>query len=89
MEIRIGTVTHYFNRISVAVLKLSGELRVGDKVLFLGRTTDFTQAVTSMEIEHHKIATAGSGMEVAVKVADTVHCGDEVYKIVESEQVGA
>jgi len=85
MEIRIGTVTHYYNRISVAVLELSGELRVGDKILILGRMTDFTQVVTSMEIEHHKMQSVGPGMEVALKVADSVHNGDEVYKIVESE----
>jgi len=85
MEIRIGTVTHYFNRISVAVLKLSGELKVGDKILLLGRTTDFTQVVTSMEIEHRKVPAVSPGMEVALKVADSVRNGDEVYKIVESE----
>ena len=85
MEIRIGTVTHYFDRISVAVLKLSGELKVGDKILILGRTTDFTQTVTSMEIDHHKVEGVGKGMEVALKVADSVHSGDEVYKIIEGE----
>jgi hypothetical protein len=85
MEIRIGTVTHYFNRISVAVLKLTGELKVGDKILILGRSTDFVQVVTSMEIEHRKVPAVGPGMEVALKVADSVRRGDEVYKIVESE----
>ncbi len=85
MEIRIGTVTHYYNHISVAVLELSGELKVGDKILILGRTTDFTQVVTSMEIEHHKVSAVGPGMEVALKVADSVRRGDEIYKIVEDE----
>ena len=85
MEIRIGTVTHYYNRISVAVLELSGELKVGDKILIMGRTTDFTQVVTSMEIEHRKMQAVMPGMEVALKVADTVRSGDEVYKIVEDE----
>lgn len=85
MEILIGTVTHYYNRISVAVLKLSGDLNVGDKILILGRSTDFIQVVTSMEIEHRKVPTVSPGMEVALKVADSVRSGDEVYKIVESE----
>jgi len=85
MEIRIGTVTHYYNRISVAVLNLSGELKVGDKILILGRTTDLVQVVTSMEIEHRKVPSVGPGMEVALKVAESVRSGDEVYKIVESE----
>jgi UPF0176 protein len=85
MEIRVGTVTHYYNRISVAVLKLTGELKVGDKILILGRTTDLVQVVTSMEIEHHKVQIVSPGMEVALKVADSVRSGDEVYKIIESE----
>jgi UPF0176 protein len=85
MEIRIGTVTHYYNRISVAVLKLSGELKVGDKILILGRTTDIVQVVTSMEIEHRKVSAVSPGMEVALKVADSVRSGDEVYKIEDSE----
>jgi len=85
MEILIGTVTHYYNRISVAVLNLSGALKVGDKILILGRSTDFVQVVTSMEIEHRKVPAVSPGMEVALKVADSVRSGDEVYKIVESE----
>jgi len=85
MEILIGTVTHYYNRISVAVLNLSGALKVGDKILILGRSTDFVQVVTSMEIEHRKVPSVSPGMEVALKVADSVRSGDEVYKIVESE----
>lgn len=85
MEIQVGRVTHYYNRISVAVLTLSGDLKVGDKIEILGKTTEFSQVVTSMEIEHRKIQSATAGMEVALKVADTVRKGDIVYKIVDSE----
>jgi translation elongation factor EF-1alpha len=74
-------VTHFYNRISVAVLELSGELAVGDKILILGRTTDLTQQVFSMEIEHQKVHTVGPGMDVALKVAEPVRPGDIVYKI--------
>lgn len=85
MEIQVGRVTHYYNRISVAVLTLSGDLKVGDKIEILGKNTEFSQVVTSMEIEHRKIQSATAGMEVALKVADTVRKGDIVYKIVEDE----
>lgn len=85
MEIQVGRVTHYYNRISVAVVTLSGDLKVGDKIEILGKTTEFSQVVTSMEIEHRKIQSATAGMEVALKVADTVRKGDIVYKIVEDE----
>jgi len=85
MEVRIGKVNHYYNRISVAVLELSGELQIGDKILILGRTTELTQVVTSMEIEHRKMQKVGPGMDVALKVAEPVRKGDMVYKVVESE----
>jgi len=85
MDVRVGKVTHYYNRIGVAVLELSGDLAVGDKILILGRTTDLTQAVTSMEIEHAKVQTVNPGMEVALKVAEPVRSGDIVYKITENE----
>lgn len=82
MELLIGRVTHYFTHIGVAVLELTGEMQVGDLILILGHTTDLTQHVESMEIEHHKIRTAGPGMEVALQVPEPVRAGDKVYKVV-------
>jgi translation elongation factor EF-1alpha len=81
MDILIGKVTHYYNRISVAVVELAGELSVGDRIAILGHTTEFTQPVESLEIEHHKIEKAGSGQEVALKVWEAVRTGDLVYKV--------
>ena len=80
MDIRVGKVTHYFNRISVAVLDLTGELTVGDTIHILGRITDFDQRVSSMEIEHTKIQSAGPGTEVALMVIEPVRKGDTVFK---------
>jgi hypothetical protein len=82
MDVRVATVTHYYNRIGVAVLQLSGDLNVGDTISILGHTTDFTQEVLSMEIEHQKIQSAGSNLEVALKVMGPVREGDKVYKVV-------
>jgi putative protease len=81
MGAKIGTVTHFFGKIQVAVLDLSAELKVGDQVHFHGSSTDFTQEVTSMQIEHENIDTAGPGSEVALKVKDRVRVGDEVLKV--------
>jgi len=85
METPIGYVTHFYNRISVAVLSLTSHLELGDKVHFLGHTTDFEQNVSSMEIEHNKVTTVGPGDEVALKVIEPVRNGDEIYKIIEAE----
>lgn len=81
MEALIGKVTHYYNHISVAVVELSAELKVGDTILFLGHTTDFTQEVTSLEIEHQKVRSAGPQQEIAVKVNEEVRRGDLVYQV--------
>ena len=72
---------HFYNRIGVAVIDLVDSLRLGDKVHFLGRSTDFQQEVTSMQIEHEAITEAGKGQEVAVKVERRVCNHDKVFKI--------
>jgi len=89
METRIGYVTHYYNRISVAVVSLDHPLNLNDNVLFLGHSTDFTQKVWSMEIEHHKIQSAGAGAEVAIKVVEPVRRGDQVFLVPEKALIGS
>lgn len=85
MEMRIGRVTHFYNRIMVAVLDLSDELKVGDTVHILGHTSDFVQPVRSLEIEHSKVPSAGPGQEVALLVSEPVRRGDAVYKVIAEE----
>jgi len=83
MDIRVGKVTHYYDRIGVAVLDLIGELNVGDTIHINGRSTDFTQRVASLEIEHQKIESAGPKAEVALKLLEPVREGDVIYKVIE------
>ena len=82
---RIGEVIHYYGKISVAVLRLSQVLKIGDSVHFLGRHTDFQQEITSMEIEHQAVSEAKVGEEVAVKVEQRVRRGDTVFRITEEK----
>lgn len=81
METRIGEVTHFYARISVAVLALSGEIHIGDLIHIRGHTTDFIQKVRSMEIDHHPIQSSTASEEIAVKVYQPVRKGDVVFKI--------
>jgi len=81
VEVKIGRVTRFYNRISVAVLELEGNLEIGDRIVILGKTTELTQVVTSMEIEHRKVQSVKPGMDVALKVAEPVRRGDIVYRI--------
>ena len=77
----IGKVSHYFGRIAVAAIELTDQLVVGDTIHILGRTTDFEQVVTSMQIEHENVEVAKAGQSVGIKVADRVRGGDTVYKV--------
>ncbi len=83
MEVEIGKVTHYFSHIGVAVLSLKASLKLGDKIHFLGHSTDFDQRVGSMEIEHHSVVWVKPGDDVAVRVIEPVHEHDIVLRVVE------
>ncbi|MEO0094686.1 MAG: hypothetical protein ABIL46_06455 [candidate division WOR-3 bacterium] len=83
MEKLIGKVTHYFNKIGVAVIELTeDELNVGDTIHIKGHTTDFQQVVNSMQIEHKPIEKAKKGESIGMKVDSVVHEKDQVYKII-------
>jgi putative protease len=77
----IGKVSHYFSRIGVAILELSGALKIGDTIRIVGGETDFTQQVDSMEIDHQKVNVAKKGDSVGIKVVQTAREGYKVYKI--------
>ncbi len=79
----VGTVTHFFKGPSVAVVKVvEGEIAVGDEIHFVGHTSDFTERVTSMEVEHQKVEHAQAGDEVAIQVVERARPHDQVYKII-------
>lgn len=78
----IGEIAHYFGNIEVAVVDLEGSLKVGDQIRVVGgKSTDFTQEVESMEVEHQKIEKAGKGDSVGLKVKEKVREGYKVYKL--------
>lgn len=80
-EQEIGVIEHFFNKISVGIIKLSGELKIGDTIHIKGKHDDFTQAVDSMRIEADTITEAKAGDVVGVKVTQPVHANDKVYKV--------
>ena len=74
----IGKITHYFDKISVAIIELSGVLKVGDRVHIKGHSTDFEQDISSIQIEHEDMKKAKKGDAIGVKVDEKVREGDEV-----------
>ena len=83
-EKQIGTVTHYFSHLSVAVVKVvEDSLAVGDSIHIKGHTSDFSQKIDSMQIEHKTVEKVEAGESAAIKVIDHVREHDEVYKVYE------
>lgn len=80
---KVGTVTHYYDKIGVAVVKLAkADLKVGDKIKLVTLDgTDFTQEVDSMQIEHAAIEIAKAGDEFGLKVEKPVKPKTEVFKV--------
>ncbi|NIO23311.1 MAG: translation elongation factor-like protein [Candidatus Aenigmarchaeota archaeon] len=77
----IGKITHYFTNIGVAVIELEDTLKVGDEISIEGATTNFTQKIESMQIEHENVKEAKKGDSVGLKVSDRVREGDQVFKV--------
>jgi putative protease len=75
----IGQVTHYFSHRSVAAVRSSAPLALGDKIHIRGHTTDLVQNVASMEVEHAKVDRAGPGDDVALEVDDHVRDRDLIF----------
>lgn len=82
---RVGEITHFYDRISVAVIDCTDSIRLGDSLHIFGRLTDLHQKVTSMEIEHEKVDEVGPGQEFALKVDRPVRRGDKVFRLVDEE----
>jgi GTPase len=78
--VKVGNITHFFSKISVAVVELTAPLAVGDHILIKGPTTDFEQVVESMQIEHKNIEKAEAGQSIGMKMAQQVKERDVVYR---------
>ncbi len=76
----IGKVTHYYDKIGVAVIKLQKGLKVGDKVKFEKKDASFEQTIGSMQLEHEQVSEGKKGDEIAVKVDQVAKDGTLVSK---------
>ena len=82
-EIQVGKVLHYFDKAGVAVIQLNNDaLAVGDSIRVMGKTTNFTQKVASLQLEHKQVEKVEAGTELALKVDGKCHRNDTVSKIV-------
>ena len=78
----IGQISHYYGHISVGIILLSDALKVGESIHVKGHSEDFNQPVDSMQIEHANVPEAKAGDSIGIKVAQKVHPGDKVFKVI-------
>ena len=78
----VGKITHYFDKISVAVIELSDTLKQGDTIAIEGHSGEaFEQKVDSMQIEHAPVKTAKKGQAIGLKLAQPVRPIAQVFKV--------
>ncbi len=78
--VEVGHITHFFSKISVAVVELHAPLAVGDRILVKGSSTDFEQVVDSMQIEHQNVQRVEAGQSIGLKMMGQAKERDIVYK---------
>ena len=80
IEKKIGDVTHYYNHLHVATVKITdGELHIGDMIHIEGHTSDFIQKIRSMELEHESVDVARPGDIVGIATDRYARDHDTVY----------
>lgn len=78
---KVGVVSHYYSKLGVGIIKLSGALKKGDKIRFEGNTTNFEQVVSEVQFDHKEIEGGKKGQEVGLKVDEKVRDGDTLYLV--------
>mgnify|MGYP001135964834 CR=1 FL=1 len=80
----IGVVSTYFRKISVAGIEITkGSLEVGDTIHIKGKTSDFTETIKSMQVEHDTVEKVKKGDSIGIKVSNRVRQHDKVFKVTE------
>jgi len=83
-EEQVGVIVKFFAKPSVAAIEItSGSIKAGDLLRYQGHTTDFTEEVTSMEIDNQRVEEAKVGDLVGIKVKERVRENDKVYRVVD------
>jgi putative protease len=83
-EVKVGYVKDYFAKVGVAAIEITeGQLAVGDTIHIKGHTTELTQRVDSIQLEHQTLQRAEPGQLIGVKVRERVRQHDQVFKVTE------
>ena len=84
----IGRVSAFFAHPSAAIIDLTAPLRVGETIYVKGHTTDFQQAVESMQVDRQPVQEGTAGQSIAVQMKERCRKHDVVYKLAGSPLAG-
>ncbi len=80
-EKEIGTVTHFYDKIGVMVVKLTDKVSVGDTIKIKRGDEEIEETIESMQVEHENIEKAKKGDEIAIKITGKTKEGEVVYRV--------
>lgn len=78
-----GVCEGYYEKIEVAIVRVTSPLRVGDSIIFEKPDGLFEQEIKSMQIDRKDINLATTGSEIGLKVLQKPTVGSPVYKVIE------
>ncbi|MBI2612637.1 hypothetical protein HYW59_02400, partial [Candidatus Kaiserbacteria bacterium] len=78
-EKQVGTVTHWYDKLGVAVVKLSGKLAKGARIKVKKGTEEFEDTVSSLQIDHKDVDAAKKGDDAAMKLSQRAKEGSGVF----------
>jgi putative protease len=82
MDIQIAKITHYYDKIAVAVIEVIKQpLKVGDVIKISGHDSEFNQTVSSLQVEHEQVKEITKGESGALKTDKPVKEGDVIYLV--------
>ena len=76
---QVGTVTHWYDKLGVAVVKLTGKLAKGDKIKLKKGDEEFEDTVASLQIDHKDVTSAKKGDDAAIKLSQRAKEGAAVF----------
>jgi hypothetical protein len=78
---KVGRIEHFYSKAGVAIVDVTATIRKGDRIVIRGSTTNISQVIDSMEVEHAQVVEAKAGHKVGLKVSARVRENDIIYKV--------
>jgi len=75
----VGEVTHWYDKIGVAVIKLKKGLKIGDSIKVKHGDDEFGDSINSMQLNHEPVESGKKGDEVAIKLSQKAREGSEIH----------